>query len=299
LSEHRSTEETTRIEQAMALARAEKPAYSHLYPLLEGLFLARAGAAGTLDLSVPELPDALRAARWRDGLPLLNRWDFPIDIKAAETVFLEIAKTIPREDNVLAKACSVLSSALSGSPEDRERFWHSFLHHELEPWEEWIDTREVDLSSFLFLGRSSVRPSIEWTARRLMEGRPAPEEWLRGYCPVCGSLPSLLFLEGEGERRGFCSWCAHTWELHRLQCPYCENRGHESLGYLGIEAEPRNRVQYCNLCKFYFKQIDTRELAYRPYLPLEEWATLHLDLVAQRAGWKQPPSPSPAVYGKT
>jgi hypothetical protein len=34
-----------------------------------------------------------------------------------------------------------------------------------------------------------------------------------------------------------------------------------------------------------------------PYFPLEEWTTLHLDLIAQRAGWKQPPSPSPKVYG--
>ncbi|MGA2400940.1 MAG: formate dehydrogenase accessory protein FdhE [Syntrophobacteraceae bacterium] len=91
-------------------------------------------------------------------------------------------------------------------------------------------------------------------------------------------------------------WCATRWDLHRLQCPYCENRDHESLGYIGIEEEPRNRVVYCNICRFYFKQIDMRELAYAPYLPLEEWTTLHLDLLALKAGWGQPPSPAPAVY---
>jgi hypothetical protein len=48
----------------------------------------------------------------------------------------------------------------------------------------------------------------------------------------------------------------------------------------------------------YFKLIDTRELLDPIYFPLEEWTTLHLDLVARKEGWEQPPSPSPVVYGK-
>jgi FdhE protein len=32
-------------------------------------------------------------------------------------------------------------------------------------------------------------------------------------------------------------------------------------------------------------------------LPLEEWTTLHLDFLAQREGWQQPPSPAPTLYG--
>ena len=285
-------------ERAVALARAEKPAYSHFYPFLERLFTARVAAKAKIALPVPEIPQGLRKAGWESGTPLLNRWDFPIDVDAAEGVLLGLGDNLPQEDLQFATAHSALVRALSSAAGEKQRLWNGFLHHEMEPWEEWIDTATVDLASFLFIGRCSVRPSIKWISERLMSAGPPPEGWFKGYCPVCGSLPSLLFLEGEGERRAYCSWCGNIWGLHRLQCPFCDNRLHESMGYLGIEAEPQHRIHYCNLCKVYFKQIDTRELAYPPYLPLEEWTTLHLDLVAQREGWKQAPSLSPAVHGK-
>ena len=47
----------------------------------------------------------------------------------------------------------------------------------------------------------------------------------------------------------------------------------------------------------YFKLIDPREHLDRPYLPFEEWTTLHLDMLAQCEGWREAPSPSPQVYG--
>ena len=122
-------------------------------------------------------------------------------------------------------------------------------------------------------------------------------DWQRGYCPVCGSLPSLLYLHGEGERRGYCSWCGTEWTLHRLQCPHCDNRRHESLGYLYLDEQPDSRIQYCRICKIYFKLYDTREWLDPPFWPAIEWTSLHLDLLAQREGWLQAPSPAPAMYG--
>jgi FdhE protein len=194
-------------------------------------------------------------------------------------------------------ACHALHEALARGTHQKEALWESFMQHEWEPWDEWVDTTGADAPSILFLARSCIRPSIEYTARNLALKFPAPDVWLKGYCPYCGSLPSLLYIEGEGQRRGYCSWCSTRWGLHRLQCPQCDNRLHESLGYLVIEDEPQYRIHYCRLCKTYFKLIDIREALYPPFLPLEEWTTLHLDLVAQRAGWQQAPSPSPVVYG--
>jgi FdhE protein len=69
------------------------------------------------------------------------------------------------------------------------------------------------------------------------------------------------------------------------------------LGYLYPEGEPHYRVQFCRRCRMYFKLVDQRELLESLFLPLEEWTTLHLDFLAQRDGWQQPPSPAPAVYG--
>lgn len=290
--------ERDRIEQAIALATVERPAYAHLYPFLEALFIARAGARQSIRLVVPEISADLAESRWNQGSPLLRRWDFPVDVHAAERVLAEIGKAISRDNSELADAHQALTAALAARPAEKEAFWGSFLHHELEPWAEWIDTDAVDQASVLFLARSALRPSLESTAETLLAKTPIPATWLKGHCPVCGSLPSLLYLESEGERKAFCSWCATRWDIHRLQCPYCDNRFHESLGYISIETESWNRVSYCNLCKYYFKQIDTRALAYSPYLPLEEWLTLHLDILAHKNGYNQPPSLAPAVYGE-
>jgi FdhE protein len=289
-------ETTERIKSSFALARTGKPAYEEFYPFLEALFLIQARVKSSLILVPPKLSPDLVKTKWAEGFPLLRRWDFPLDPEAAETVLAHLKDHIPRSNEEFRKAYAALNQAFENHPAHKAEVWQSFMQHDWEPWEEWVKTEGVNMSSLLFLARSCLRPSLEWVAEDLLRRFPLPGTWLKGYCPICGSLPALLFLSGEGERKAYCSWCGTIWGLHRLQCPYCDNRYHESLGYLFAEAEPHYRAHYCRLCKHYFKQIDARERTDFPYLPLEEWTTLHLDLLAQQAGWKQPPSPSPAVY---
>jgi len=284
------------IKRSFARAKAAKPAYEEFYPFLEALFSIQAQVKSSLKLAPLELSSDLVQARWAEGSSLLRRWEFPVDAEAAETVLTRVRDHIPKSNQAFQDAHTALSRALDRHFGQKTAVWKSFLEHDWEPWEEWLKTEGIDLASLLFLARSCIRPSLEWIAEDLLQRFPVPDAWLKGYCPICGSLPALLFLQGEGERKAYCSWCGTTWGLHRLQCPYCDNRYHESLGYLQVEAEPQYRIHYCRLCKSYFKMIDTREQLDFPYLPLEEWTTLHLDLLAQKDGWKQPASPSPAVY---
>jgi len=282
---------------AILRAKERKPAYSEFYPFLGNLFLAQERSRGALSLDRFAPDSAWVDAQWAEGSPLLKRWEFPLDTGSAENVRRELEKCIPADNPEMRVAFAALSSGLDGCREAVEEFWRSFLHHDGEPWEKRVDTQGVDTASLLFLARSCLRPSIEWTAADLLRRVHLPEPWQRGYCPVCGSLPSLLVLAGEGGRKGYCSWCGTEWGLNRMQCPCCDNRDHETMGYLSAEEDPLYRVQYCRLCKHYFKMIDLREAADSPYLPLEEWTTLHLDLLARQRGWNAPPSPSPAVYG--
>lgn len=284
------------IRRAFALAKDERPAYKDLFPFLEALFILQSEAEQSINLSLPGLDLQLVGAKWQEGFPLLRRWDFPIDTRVAESILTHLGEYVSPGNKQMRSAYKGMREFLKDHPDRSDEFWQGFLQHEWEPWEEWLDSEAIDVASLLLLARSCIRPSVEYTARQLTSIFQVPESWHKGYCPVCGSLPSLLYLSGEGARRGYCSWCATNWDLHRMQCPYCDNRLHDSLGYLYIEEEPRYHVHYCRLCSTYFKQIDTRDLLYPPYFPLEEWTTLHLDLLAQRAGWKQPSSPSPIVY---
>jgi len=286
------------IRQAINSARSSKPAYSNLYPLLEKLFLTQLEVKQELAIEPVSITAEQAQIRWNEGFPLLKRWEFPVDISAAEKILTSMEKSIPTDNHPLRDANHALLRALTGQSQQKQAIWESFMQHEWEPWEEWVDTSDKDIASIIFWARSGLRPSLEVTAQNLLNKFPVPDSWLKGYCPVCGSLPSLLFLQGEGERRAHCSWCSSEWGLYRMQCPNCENRHHESLGYLYTETEPNYHMHYCRLCKTYFKQIDVREMVDPVYFPLEEWTTLHLDLLAQRAGWRQPTSPSPIVYGE-
>jgi FdhE protein len=289
--------EIEKIKQSVVLARKEKPAYGELYPFLEALFLVQIRSKSTIQLKPFEISSQMVQTKWEEGFPLLHRWEFPLDIEVAEDILVQTQKHIPAENKSLQTAHTLLVEALAKNSHQKETLWESFLQQEWEPWDEWGDMSETEVASVLFWARSALRPSIEWGAENLLSRFTMPEAWRKGYCPVCGSLPALLFLQNEGERKGYCSWCGTIWQLHRLQCPYCDNRYHESMGYFYVESEPHYRIQYCRVCKMYFKMIDVRERIELPYFQLEEWITLHLDLLAQRDGWTQPPSPSPAVYG--
>ena len=285
------------IQAAFRTPQKQNAPYRVWYPFLETLFLAQADGKRRMRLELPNL-DALGVqTRWEAGFPLLQRWDFPVDIELAGRLLEVLLDHLPTGNQPLRVAHSALTAALASHPGEHRDIWVSFLHHEMEPWETWIEVGEGGLAPLVFWGRACLRPSLEWTAERLLERFQFPASWQKGYCPICGSLPALLYLHKEGERQAFCSWCGAEWGLARLQCPYCDNREHDTLGYLYPEGELNYRVQYCHRCRMYFKLSDQRELLAPLFLPLEEWTTLHLDFLAQRDGWQQPPSPAPTVYG--
>lgn len=288
------------ILRSLGLAKKQKPAYGDIYPFLEALFLLQVSVKRGVSLSPPSIAADLVRAKWDNGFPLCRRWEFPLDVESAQEIHRSILPHIPETNQSLRRAHGVLAELLfrDAPHSDGGSVWRIFSGEEgWVDWEEEIPLAQEDLVSFFFLGRSCIRPSIERGALDLTERFPVPEGWMKGYCPICGSLPALLFSVGEGERRAYCSWCSTRWKLHRLQCPSCDNRHHESLGYLYAESEPSYRIQYCRLCRNYFKLVDTREMLDLPYFPLEEWTTLHLDLLAQRDGWQQPGALSKVVYG--
>ncbi len=290
-----SDSEKKKIGSAIALARRAKPAYADLYALLEPLLQLQIDARNSFDSACP-LPDstAVKTA-WEAGRPIFQPKDLPVDTGAAQLVLEGMSDHIPESNKQLGEAHRALRKAVGKRSAHRENLWRSLMFDEVESWDEWIETEGVDEASILFWARSCLRPGIERAAREITSIYSVPKDWLKGYCPVCGALPALLYLSRDGERNAHCSLCATHWELHRLQCPCCGNRQHESLGYIYIETEPQYRIHYCKLCNCYFKQIDTKEMSEAPLLALEEWTTLHLDLLAQRAGWSQPGASAPAV----
>ncbi|MDZ7261007.1 MAG: formate dehydrogenase accessory protein FdhE, partial [candidate division KSB1 bacterium] len=115
------------------------------------------------------------------------------------------------------------------------------------------------------------------------------EQWLKGYCPICGNLPGMARLEQEtGQRILWCSFCHAQWNFPRIQCPFCSNNDHDRLKYFFIEEESPYRVDVCENCGKYLKTIDERRLPEEReiYLPIEDLATYELDMAAEKEGYQ-------------
>ena len=149
----------------------------------------------------------------------------------------------------------------------------------------------LDKNVFLFLILNSIGPSIEAGVEQL-RSELDPETWLKGYCPLCGSLPSLSLLKEEvGKRYLLCSYCGYQWRMDRISCPFCKNKDQESLHYFLGEGEETHWIDLCDQCHQYIKTIDYRSLQESDPV-LEDLATLHLDILASQKGYKRPvPNP--------
>ena len=146
---------------------------------------------------------------------------------------------------------------------------------------------DIDEAILQFLIHMSIKPSVIAQVETLRDSADT-KNWLRGYCPLCGSLPSISELKHEGQRFFLCSFCDFQWQGERLRCPFCENNDHNKLHYFYSEGQEAYRVDLCDNCNQYIKTVDSRKLAYEPNLDLEDIVTLHLDILAVEKGYRRP-----------
>ncbi len=144
--------------------------------------------------------------------------------------------------------------------------------------------------SLTVIAQLAAMPLLHAAARSLDPGVPA--RWQRGYCPVCGTWPSLVEMRGiERERRLRCGCCAADWRLPVLRCAFCGELDHHLLGSLIPEGdEQRRRIETCESCHGYLKVVMTLGALPPRTLALQDLATVPLDFVAQGRGYERPSS---------
>jgi len=238
-------------------------------------------------------PIALKK-EWKDllekeGFPLLEKKGFPLDIEASLSLFKSLCQIGKEANPHMAEEVKKIEKAMSEKKIDLSTL---LKEGGTEQKVEGISKElGLDKKILLFLIHSSLQPSIETGVEQLSR-EIKTETWMRGSCPVCGSLPCLSLLEEEvGKRFLLCSHCGYRWRIDRMICPFCNNRDQESLQFFYAEEEKTHRVDLCEKCHQYIKTIDLRTIGQTDFL-LEDLATLHLDIVASKRGYKRPvPNP--------
>ncbi len=266
--------------------KKKKPGYKEILDFYLKVKKTQEKIKPSLKLEKFQLKKEWKAFLFKEGFPLLEKKDFPIDQDSSLCLFNSLCEIGKEANPTLAKKVRKIEKTILQKGVDLKKV----LTGEID-WEKVADQFGLDRKVFLFLIQNSIKPSLKAIVEQI-HNEVDPETWLKGCCPICGSLPYLSLLKGEGGKRYLlCSYCGYEWRIDRLFCPFCGNRDQPFLQYFFGEGEESYRIDTCDKCRQYIKTIDLREMELEdPYL--EDLATLHLDLIASKKEYKRPvPNP--------
>jgi FdhE protein len=246
------------------------------------LFAAQEDARLRIGLPPIQLPDELIRIKRRENLPLVMASEMIFDPPISENLLRELCRIAIDSGSNLAEA----AQALSGQSQKAAALFGPFLNGQEADVLAGADAVGVEPKALAFFLYHSLRPSLCHCAAQLAVHLDPSSSGEQGYCPVCGCQPAIAWLEGEGQRYLFCSFCWHKWPLNRARCPFCGSREQQGLLYLYSEEEKEYRVDACQTCRKYIKTVDARVPGRLFYPPLEQVASLHLDLKAAEAGYE-------------
>lgn len=220
--------------------------------------------------------------RNRQGLPVLPRGEFAIDVPAAAALFHALVAALSDAGAGAREHALPIQRALETGALDVQTLLRGGVRGE-----EGGAMAGLHPERLLFLAEASLRPHAEALGKALgrwVEG----DRWHRPACPVCGSPPKIAELRGAelaASRYLHCGFCGWAWAYRRSGCPFCETADHRAMELLLIEDDPRVKIEGCKACRRYLKVADNKE--FFGLIPwLEEITSPHLDLVALERGYR-------------
>lgn len=261
--------------------------------LLKAQWAVRQALAGTAPPSphpgpTPRtIPDQSRTD-WSTPRPDLEPDRLPFDPGLLQSIFSAMSASVAQRGR-LTEDLQRLAAAVKANPALLETLARkAAFGPEMESLESLARETGVFVDALLFVGRALAAPFVAEAARRVGPGATGALAEARGRCRICGSPPSLATLRREdGRRILYCGLCGTGWEFSRLACPWCETPARQALNVLRVsEGDPR-WIETCETCRGYIKTVDERKLPLgEAIIPLvEEAATLHLDLLAEKEGY--------------
>jgi FdhE protein len=268
---------------AQALQRL-RPAYRELLRFYEKIFIAQEASKAHINLEPVQITSELRAIKRREKLPLVDVSDFSFDPQSARDLLLIICDIIQSHNRKMTDAAGTIIRGLDQEIEPLV-FFSSLLKGDDAYFDMTAAALEIDKNALAFVAYSSLKPSVVLCAEQLSGYLKNLVAWEKGCCPICGNFPGLAVLDHDGRRLLYCNFCWTTWPAKRIFCPFCEKTGGENLHTVYSEDEKDLRVDVCDDCRKYLKAVDSRATERIIYPPMEQIASLHLDINARQKGY--------------
>lgn len=233
------------------------------------------------------LEPQLAPARAADA-PVLQDAFVAVDQRAARRLVRALLKAASQAGADPSSPAATLRS-LGGRRLDPLATLEAAVRQDAEALEAIAEGAGADVSAFAAVADVAAVPLLRGCARAAASR--VPGDWSHGYCPACGAWPALVELRGiDRARRVRCGRCSTDWALPVLWCPFCAESDHRKMGALVPESDEQNRrVDGCESCNGYLKSLTTLAPLPAWAIPLEDFATVELDLAAAERGWSRPP----------
>jgi FdhE protein len=273
------------IEKAAEALRCIKPVYESLLTFYQRMFISQEQSKINIDLEPITLSEDDVVLKQEAYLPLVDMAEFSVDTASSASLLVEICQIIKDFNTEMAPAAKMIYKAF-GSDIDAEELFKALIGSQDAYFEKITGKIDVDKPALAFVAYNSIKPSLMMCAEQLAGYLGEPENWLKGYCPVCGNAPGISILDDKGTQYLYCSFCWHQWPIARGKCPFCSQPDRSDHHYFYSETEDGYRVDVCDGCKKYLKTVDMRKTEHVVYAPLEMVASLHLDMQARDLGFE-------------
>ena len=275
-----------RIEKALNRMRKEHQPLENILEAFRPVLVERARFKAGLPLLEDSRPLPSDPRRFEEGVPLASAATL---VSFGEALWKKAAdRLIPAMDRGFPKIrheLDTISLALVNGQMDPETLVRSMLKGQDEEITGVASDLEIRPETLRFTLGQVLKPLVEKRSESL-EPLVRNLRWRKGYCPICGSMPELGFLKGDGGQKWLkCSLCAHGWRFVRTMCPFCESDDHQKMEFYFVTDREHERVELCHGCKRYLLNIDLRPQAEEVVLEVAAIGLVHLDVLAQEKGF--------------
>ncbi len=154
------------------------------------------------------------------------------------------------------------------------------------------DTIVAGWASEFNINAAAVALLLKTISRIILEKRSQLIDWKggnweKGYCPVCGTFPSIAMIKEKiAERWLHCSQCGHEWKFSRVICPCCEDKAYEETPFFFVEDKGNECAFACNKCKRYLITLTRMSDLIVRDLDISAISLTHLDIIMQEKGFQ-------------
>ncbi len=275
------------IKKASDEIKKKKPEFTVMLDLYEKIFIAQEKARKIVSLPEFNISQEKLSVQHEEKFPLVDISQFSIDHEVSESLFNELCDILTADENELSAAVGSIKLLSDEKKIDLNKLFTAFFKEDESLFDEAEVKYSIDKEILGFLIYNALQPSLVSFSEMISVNLDSDNDWEKGYCPVCGSMPELSLFEENGKRFLVCGFCGHKWGSKRIYCPFCENSNHETLQYYDIDSEEEYRVDVCEKCKKYIKTIDIKKTSRTVYPPLEIRSTPYIDVKLEEMGYKK------------